>query len=276
MQNLPLSGFHKSSLVDYPGKMAAVVFTPGCNMDCFYCHNRRILTGKVDRVNTGEVLETLRQRRHFLQGLVITGGEPTLHEGLEDFIRQVKEMGLAVKLDTNGTNPELLKGLIAQGLLDYVAMDIKAPGGRYAEIAGERFRLIDIERSVEVLLQEQVDYEFRTTVVPQLESKDIYAIGRWINGARRYCLQQYRQIPLEDRINDARCSVDPHPDETLLEWARQLQTMVAECRVRNLRSGAGVQFHQARPEKEQDRIHQIQRKRQTAPSAAQDKAAIVA
>ncbi|MBN1867998.1 anaerobic ribonucleoside-triphosphate reductase activating protein [Candidatus Sumerlaeota bacterium] len=195
-----IAGFEKCSLVDYPGKMAAVVFTPGCNMDCFYCHNRWIVSAGADfcAYDPEQVLEFLDTRNGLLDGVVITGGEPTLQPGLEEFIGRVRDLGYPVKLDTNGTNPARLGRLIERGLVDYVAMDLKAPldsnGSHcdYESLCGSGIDLEAVEASVRLLLQGWVEYEFRTTVAPQLGRDDLMAIARSIRGARRYVLQQYR------------------------------------------------------------------------------------
>jgi pyruvate formate lyase activating enzyme len=180
--------------VDYPGKLAAVLFTPGCNLDCFYCHNRHLLSpGEKDQVyDPDDVLRFLRRRVGLLEGVVVSGGEPTLQKDLEPFIAEIHSMGFAVKLDTNGTQPWIVQPLIEKGLLDFVAMDVKAPRHRYDEIAGRPVDIHAIEESVRLLITSGVDYEFRTTFAPQLTALDIVTIAAWIHGAKRYVLQQYR------------------------------------------------------------------------------------
>ena len=229
-------GFQKCSLVDYPGRMAAVIFTPGCNMNCFFCHNRRIVSMPVPGAlyDNSAVLRSLRERVGFLDSVVITGGEPTLQEGLESFIRGVRVLGYAVKLDTNGSNPEVLSRLIRDGLLNYVAMDVKAPRARYAEICGSGFDLNDVDASIQILMQDFVEYEFRTTVVPQLAGEDLLSIARWIRGARRYILQQYRPLAAGERGNDARCAEPAHAPAALWQWARMIRPFVEHCETRGL------------------------------------------
>jgi pyruvate formate lyase activating enzyme len=229
-------GFQKCSLVDYPGRMAAVIFTPGCNMDCFFCHNRRIVSMPAPGAlyDNSAVLRTLRERVGFLDSVVITGGEPTLQKGLESFIRGVRALGYAVKLDTNGSNPEVLSRLIRDGLLNYVAMDIKAPRARYAEMCGSGFDLNDVDASIQILMQDFVEYEFRTTVIPQLAGEDLLTIARWIRGARRYVLQQYRPLAAGERGNDARCAAPAHAPAALWQWARMIRPFVQHCETRGL------------------------------------------
>ncbi|NLM72635.1 MAG: anaerobic ribonucleoside-triphosphate reductase activating protein [Clostridiaceae bacterium] len=195
-----IAGLQRSSLIDYPEKISAVVFTQGCNMNCSYCHNSRLIRD-YDNCNfydESEVLEFLNKRRGLLDGVVITGGEPTLQKDLVDFIIQVREMGFLVKLDTNGTNPSVLKKLIDDNLVDYVAMDIKAPMAKYRQICCSEVDTGKIEESIDILLDGKVEYEFRTTYAPELEEVDLIDISRFIKGAGRYVIQQYREVNPED------------------------------------------------------------------------------
>ena len=191
-----IKGFAKLTLLDYPGRVACTVFTGGCNFRCPFCHNASLAVraGEVDTIPEEEVFELLRKRRGVLDGVCITGGEPLMHgEALEDFIRRVKELGFAVKLDTNGSYPERLEDLLEKGLVDKVAMDIKNSTERYGETAGiENFDISPILRSIEILKNSRVDYEFRTTVVDELHStQDIENIGKLISGAKAYYLQSF-------------------------------------------------------------------------------------
>lgn len=188
-------GLQKLTLLDYPGKMACTVFTGGCNFRCPFCHNRSLvfLNENDSEISVSDILEYLETRKKVLDGVCITGGEPLLHKGIFDFIRKVKELGLLVKLDTNGSNCEALKRLVEEGLVDYVAMDIKGCPEKYAETIGlENYDIAEVARSKDYLLQEHVDYEFRTTVVAQFhEVADFEKIGRWIEGAKNYYLQNF-------------------------------------------------------------------------------------
>lgn len=188
-------GLQKLTLLDYPGNMAATVFTGGCNMRCPFCHNRSLvfLNENDSEISAADILEYLETRRKVLDGVCITGGEPLLHKGLKDFIRKVRNLGLKVKLDTNGSNPAALKELVEEGLLDYVAVDIKNCPEKYPETIGlEGYDISEIEKTKNYLLEDHVDYEFRTTVVAQFhEVEDIRKIGEWIRGARRYFLQNF-------------------------------------------------------------------------------------
>ncbi len=175
--------------------MACTVFTGGCNFRCPFCHNRSLvfLNENDSEISVSDILEYLETRKKVLDGVCITGGEPLLHKGIFDFIRKVKELGLLVKLDTNGSNFEALKQLVEEGLVDYVAMDIKGCPEKYAETIGlENYDIAEVARSKDYLLQGHVDYEFRTTVVAQFhEVADFEKIGRWIEGAKNYYLQNF-------------------------------------------------------------------------------------
>lgn len=193
-----IAGFQKNSFVDYPGKICAVVFTPGCNMDCFYCHNRALVDGEHESITTvEEALSFLEKRKEFLEGVVVSGGEPTLQKGLLPFLSEVKRMGYSIKLDTNGTNPEVVEKLLGKGLIDYIAMDLKAPYGKYSEICRTEVDIVRIKKSVKLLINSVVDYEFRTTLAPGLDTKDIVEIAREISGARLYVLQKCRNVGAE-------------------------------------------------------------------------------
>ena len=206
-----IAGFDKLSTVDWPGCVSAVVFTPGCTMNCAFCHNRILLGGGgTPGFAVDEVLDTLERRRGFLDGLVITGGEPTIQPGLEHFVRAVRRLGFAVKLDTNGTRSEVLKHLLAEGLLDYVAMDIKAPWACYEDVCGGPVDLEAIRASIQCLIEGTTPYEFRTTVLPYFQPEDISEIADIIHGAQRYVLQQFRQDK-EIVLQDSRLAEPPHP-----------------------------------------------------------------
>lgn len=189
-------GMNKTTLLDYPGHVAATLFTGGCNMRCPFCQNGGLVLEPEaqPRITEEEVLAFLRKRQGVLEGICITGGEPTLQPGLENFIRCVKELGYLVKLDTNGYRPQVLEHLLEQGLLDYVAMDIKASREHYGNACGlPEVELSLIERSVELLKTSKVPGEFRTTVVKGIHTPEEFtAIGQWLQGGKAYFLQSYR------------------------------------------------------------------------------------
>lgn len=189
-------GLNKTTLLDYPGRVAATVFTGGCNFRCPFCHNGNLVLKPAlqEAYSEEEVLSFLEKRRNLLKGVCITGGEPTLQADLVEFILKIKNLGYAVKLDTNGYEPAVLKELLLKGLLDYVAMDVKNCPEKYERTAGkENFRIEKIEKSMALLKKSEIDYEFRTTVVRELHEKDdILKIGEWIAGCPHYFLQQYQ------------------------------------------------------------------------------------
>lgn len=194
---MQIHGFNKTTLLDYPGYVAATVFTGGCNFRCPFCHNAGLVldpTGQ-ERITEEEVLAYLKKRRGILDGVCITGGEPTLQSDLLGFIRQIKGLGYLVKLDTNGYRPQVLWNLLSENLLDYVAMDIKASRENYAVAAGVRnLDISRIEESVAILKSSRISYEFRTTVVKGIHSIDEFeAIGRWLEGSEAYYLQAFRE-----------------------------------------------------------------------------------
>lgn len=188
-----IGGIQKTSLLDFPQKVAAIVFTQGCNFACGYCHNPELLEfSEKSNYNAEDFYQFLQTRIGKLDGVVITGGEPTLQSGLYDFVSKIKSMGFETKLDTNGTNPKVLESLINNNLLDYVAMDIKSPIERYDEITCVSVKKENILKSIDLIMNSGVDYEFRTTVLKsQLCMKDFEEIGKLLHGAKRYYLQKF-------------------------------------------------------------------------------------
>jgi pyruvate formate lyase activating enzyme len=231
-----IAGLEKSSFVDYPGKMAAVLFTPGCNLDCFYCHNRHLLAPGEDPAwyDPRDVLDFLARRAGLLDGVVVSGGEPTLQKGLPEFLSVCKALGLAVKLDTNGTRPWILRDVISRGLVDFVAMDVKAPLSRYEEITGRPVDLDAVTESIDFLLAGPMEYEFRTTVAPQLSMTDLITLAMRIRGADRYVLQQYRPPGLGTNLFGLTDTPQPRPASFLREAAGLLGRFVHTLELRGL------------------------------------------
>ena len=186
-------GLEKLSLVDYDDHTAATIFTGGCNLLCPFCHNAGLVKVEGSAIyDEEEILAYLQKRRGLLDGLAITGGEPTLHKDLPDFIKKVKDLGYEVKLDSNGTDPAMLKYLFDADLVDYAAMDIKNSPGKYALTVGKNIDLAPIKESVQLIMSEAKDYEFRTTIVEQFHTEDdIESIGKWLEGAKKYALQKF-------------------------------------------------------------------------------------
>lgn len=191
-----IHGLQKLTLLDYPGHTACTVFTGGCNYRCPYCHNAALVVDPHSQpvIPEEEIFSFLNKRRGLLDGVAITGGEPTLLPDLPEFMAKVKDLGFAVKLDTNGTNPAMLRRLTAEKLVDYVAMDIKTCPERYAAVTGiPGCSTKAVEESVALLMGGETDFEFRTTVVRDLHTaEDMERIGRWIAGAPRYFLQAFK------------------------------------------------------------------------------------
>ena len=194
-----------TSLIDFPRTPAAVLFTAGCNFCCPFCHNPElVLPEKIDeleRISEEEVFDFLRDRKGFLDGIVITGGEPTIDADLAGFVERVKSLGYRVKLDTNGSRPEVLAALLDAGLLDFIAMDLKAPLTRYAEFAGVPVDIDSLKESITLIRDLAPDYEFRTTAAPTLTGRDLEAMTELIDGARSYWLQPF-VVPEGKRLVD--------------------------------------------------------------------------
>ena len=188
-----ISGIQKLTLLDYPGKCACTLFLAGCNLRCPFCHNASLVVGQAPAAMTEEeFFAFLKKRRGLLDGVCVTGGEPTLRKDLPDFIRRIKEMGYLVKLDTNGSNPEMLRQLLAEKLLDYVAMDIKNCPERYAETCGGIDILPQVQESLAILKEDNVEYELRTTLCrPFHDESALEAMGKWLSGTKNYYLQNF-------------------------------------------------------------------------------------
>jgi pyruvate formate lyase activating enzyme len=240
----PIRGFIESSLIEWEGQVASVVILQGCNLRCPFCHSHNLIRRDLPReaVPLENVLSFLESRRDWVDGVVVSGGEPTVHPELPEFLAAFKSQGLGVKLDTNGCAPGMLADLIDMGLVDYVAMDLKAPldEERYAAAAGNvaDFEFGAIRRSLELLLRERVDYEFRTTVCPAfVRLADLPAMAAAIKGARRYVLQQF--VP-ETALSQKLRSLQPYPKSQLIESARTLGDLVRKCYLRGEDGGVAM------------------------------------
>ncbi len=237
---MKIGGLQKFSLIDYPGKIAAIVFTQGCNFRCPYCYNPELVEPArfVEPLEENDIFSFLEIRRGKLDGVVITGGEPTLQPDLLDFICRVRELGYCVKLDTNGSNPEVLESLIARGVLDYIAMDIKAPltgrksdpENRYASVTRSSVKSEDIRRSINLILLSGIDHEFRTTVTTGcLQRADFVNMAKAIKGAQKYALQKF--VPAKVLDTDL-LNTKPPSDEDLDDLRKALGKYVGELIVR--------------------------------------------
>ena len=228
-----IDGLQKMTLLDFPGKVACTVFTGGCNFRCPFCHNALLVTKLPEKpdYSEDEILSFLEKRTGLLDGVAITGGEPLLNPDIADFIRKIRSMGYAVKLDTNGSFPERLKAIVGEGLVDYVAMDIKNRKEKYAETIGlKNLDLSKIEESIEFLKTGAVDYEFRTTVVEQFHTvEDIRAAAEWIGGAKRYFLQNF--VDSGELICEEVSGVDK---ETMLKMKSAAADFVPQTEIRGI------------------------------------------
>jgi pyruvate formate lyase activating enzyme len=183
----------KASFIDYPGKICAVYFVGGCNFRCSYCHNSPLVHGIGESITEPQVFEYLERRRKILDGVCISGGEPTLHPGLEPFLGEVKRRGFLVKLDTNGASPAVLENVINNKRVDYIAMDIKAPFGKYNTIAGRPVDVGAVKESIKLIRNSPIEYEFRTTVCRELlGAEDVIEIANFLEGSQRYIIQNFR------------------------------------------------------------------------------------
>jgi len=233
------AGLTKQSLVDYPGQIAAVLFTWECNMRCPFCHNGHLLSTKNNNnrqdLESEEIMEFLQERKGFLDAVVISGGEPTLHSELPQFIKIIKEISYLVKLDTNGTNPLMLQQLLQDRVLDYVAMDIKAPV-EYKDYLKACGRLtvedfFNVRNSIQILLDAEINTEFRTTVVPGLHTPaDIESIARYLKGSRLYTLQQFNPT---NTLNRSYGNIVPYSRPILEKIAQKCAQYVEKVKIIN-------------------------------------------
>ncbi|MDT8419763.1 MAG: anaerobic ribonucleoside-triphosphate reductase activating protein [Desulfuromonadales bacterium] len=229
-----IKGFQGTSLLDFPGRLAALVFSGGCNLTCPYCHNPGLVLdpGQYPDYPVEHLLADLRRRCGFIDGVVVSGGEPTLDPGLESFLRQLKDLDLQIKLDTNGLLPEVLRRLLEQQLVDYLAIDLKTSPKRYSELHGCYVDSTPLLETIDLARSAGCDYEFRTTCVPRfVEAEDIRAMGISIKGARLWVLQQFvPQHSLDARLHDS----VPHPTKTLQDFSRLAADYVADVKLRGI------------------------------------------
>jgi pyruvate formate lyase activating enzyme len=235
-----IAGLQKLTLVDYPEKLACTIFLAGCNYRCPWCYNPELVLpekiGNDPKISKKDFFDFLKFRKNLLDGVVICGGEPTLNNDLPDLCKRIKSMGYLIKLDTNGSNPKMLKNLIDKKLIGYVAMDIKAPKEKYAQAIGLKKHslnrlLKDIEESISILKQGTVDYEFRTTMIPKLLGKeDIIEIARWIGPAKKYCLQNFQAE--RDTVNPKFKGITPCLKEYLSDIQKIISPYFEICEVK--------------------------------------------
>lgn len=227
-----IGGFQKFSLIDYPGKICAIVFTQGCNFRCPYCHNPDLVDFKESGglISKKEVFLFLKKRKGKLDAVEITGGEPTLQQDIIEFLERIKDMGYLIKLDSNGSHPEVIEELIKLKIVDYLAVDIKAPLEKYQMITHSNIDLNKIKKSIELIMKSGLNYEFRTTIVrSQLTEEDIIKIGSLINGAKLYVLQKF----VVSKVLDLNFRDEAtYSDDEFNRLKNVLESYVAKCLIR--------------------------------------------
>lgn len=228
---MKLYGIEKLSLVDYDGFVSATVFTGACNFNCGFCHNSSLVNGVLDLtpIDLDEVFSYLKKRIGILEGVCVTGGEPTLNKDLPEFLEKIKKIGYKVKLDTNGTNPEMVKTIYENGLADYFAIDIKNDKENYPEIIGVKgFNTEKVEQTVDFLISNVKDFEFRTTLIKEYHKIDnIKRIAEWIKGANKYVFQKFIASPncITQGLNEV-------PETEAKEFLSIVSPFVKECKLR--------------------------------------------
>ncbi|HIH22002.1 MAG: anaerobic ribonucleoside-triphosphate reductase activating protein [Candidatus Diapherotrites archaeon] len=230
-----VKGLQKTTLIDFPGLIACTVFTPGCNFKCGFCYNAGIVFDdkSIQDIPEKEFFEFLEKRKKVLEGVVVSGGEPTMQKDLPEFLARVKSLGFKAKLDTNGSNPEMLKEILEKRLADYVAMDIKGTFENYERICGVKVELEKIKQSIELLKSSKIDYEFRTTLHPKLQEKqDIEKIGEAVKGAKLIVLQQFSAV--EGLIDEKLAEERLFSREDFEEFGKILEKSVKKVEFRNL------------------------------------------
>lgn len=237
MTSFVIGGIKKTSLLDYPNKLSAIIFTQGCNFNCGFCHNPRLIKCQATpfsnqpKYDINSFFNFLENRKGKLDGVVITGGEPTLQKDLKPVIKRIKDMGFLIKLDTNGYKPNVLHDLLNENLLDYIAMDIKAPLDKYSFVTNINIDTKKIKKSINLIIQSGVDYEFRTTFMPYFHTiEDFIKIGELIKNSKQYYLQKFEA---QSEINNSQLKYEKNfSDEDITKIINILKTYVIEVNLR--------------------------------------------
>ena len=231
---LKIKGFLENSLIDWDGRISAVIFISGCNFACPFCHNGILVkpNNDVAEIAQDKILALLKEKRAWLDGVVISGGEPCMYLELFELMKEIKKMGYPIKIDTNGSHPKPLETLIKHGLVDYVAMDIKAPlNGNYKKLSGSNINIDRIKRSISVLRASAIEYEFRTTFVPtMLEKTDLVEIAAFLQGSKRFFIQQFK--PKQAMAPELR-GLEPYSNKYLLETLQECRKFIPNSRLRD-------------------------------------------
>ncbi len=231
---MQIGGLQKLTLIDFPGRLAATVFLAGCNFRCPWCYSKELVLPdeikKQPKISEKDFFDFLKKRKGLLEAVTICGGEPCLSKDLPQFCKKIKKLGYLVKLDTNGSTPKMLKDLIKKKLIDYVALDVKASKEKYQRLVKKKVNVKNIEKSIEILKNSNIDFEFRTTLIPTLLKKeDIFKIVRWISPTKKYYLQNFRP---EKTIDPKFEKIKPYPQEYLLEIQKAIAPFFEICQVR--------------------------------------------
>ena len=230
---MKIGGIQKTSLLDYPDTISAIIWTIGCNFRCPFCYNKDLVFGRVETISEEEVLSFLEKRKVMLEGLVISGGEPLLQDDIVSFAEKVKKMGYLIKIDTNGMYPEMLKELIDRKLVDYIAMDVKAPKNKYDSLSGVKVDIKKIEKSIEMIRSSLINYEFKTTFASNLLTReDIVEIAKWLKGSKRFYLQQFNNEA--NLISSKLQNSKPYSKDELIDTLKDIKPYFEYCDVRGI------------------------------------------
>ena len=230
---MKIGGIQKTSLLDYPDTISAIIWTIGCNFRCPFCYNKDLVFGRVETISEEEVLSFLEKRKGMLEGLVISGGEPLLQDDIVSFAEKVKKMGYLIKIDTNGMYPEMLKELIDRKLVDYIAMDVKAPKNKYDSLSGVKVDIKKIEKSIEMIRSSLINYEFKTTFASNLLTReDIVEIAKWLKGSKRFYLQQFNNEA--NLISSKLQNSKPYSKDELIDTLKDIKPYFEYCDVRGI------------------------------------------
>jgi len=230
---MKIGGFQKTSLLDYPDKISSIVWTIGCNLNCPFCYNTELVHETAQSIDVKQIITHLKKRKGIIEALVISGGEPFLQKDLDLFCKKIKKINILIKVDTNGTFPDKLNELIENKLVDYIAVDIKAPKNKYAKLTGGKIDIKDIQKTIDILQKSQIDYEFKTTIVPKfLTKKDILEIGKWLKGSKKYYLQQFKnEMPV---LSEELKYVKPYDKKYIFEIIEEIKPLFEYCNARGV------------------------------------------
>jgi pyruvate formate lyase activating enzyme len=229
---MKIGGLQKTSLLDYPDKLSAIIWTVGCNLRCPFCYNKNLINNEnLDKINEEDVISFLKKRKKKLEALSISGGEPFLQKDIFEFIKKIKSIDYLIKIDTNGTFPNKLKKIINENLVDYISMDIKAPKGKYNLLCGKKVDIRNIQKSIDLIMDSSINYEFKTTIIPNLLDKnDLINIAKWIKGANQFFLQQFKnKSPL---LSNKLEEIEPYSEEYLNDILLEIKPFFKKCNIR--------------------------------------------